>query len=719
MRSTYLLFATGVLLGAAVMYLTHGGDDERVPPAASRESAAGPANAPGAEPALRSIDLLTLATGSVSVAERAALFRLAAEANLASVESLAAQVAALPDIEGRRLALGALLTRYAELDAPAAAAFARTLGLPVAALKPVYVTWARRDARGALAALGELPAREALTLGVALLDVLGNDDLGIARVLGTAPHVDADGFRIEAAIAKATHDPAAALAALLELPAEKASTAYERLAVLFVERDVHGAIAAVDAIADDSRRNELRAAVMRAWARLDPDSLVDYVLDLDPQRRSEALGFGALQAFALVDPQRALRAADEISGEVGNLMRSAALMSMARQDPLAALNFADALPAGVERDRMLDAIALGYGEIDPAGALAWAQTLDAPRVLAQVVFGIARVDGARAIDLLFTLPAANRENLIRLFIANSRLDSAQTAVLADRVLAESPRGRAVQTLANMWAQRAPADALEWLLAHRDGVTSNAIVLAGASLARSDPAAATAYVDRVPSELRAGWLSAVAEGYAQTDARAAASWIAQYRGERGYDAGVAAVAARMARRDPAAAAQLFDSIDPAQAPDAPASARAIAASWARHDTLAAASWARELPEETAAGALSVVASQWAVRDAPAARNWVLSLPPNEARDAALVPIVGAIAGTTAADPSLFDAFSSPAAQQRGIGEAARIVATRDSEIARQLVSRYVTDPDVRRSAERFIAPRTSNAFGSPAPRLPPP
>jgi len=719
-RSTYLLFAAGALSGAAVMYVASGRDDAPAAPSASLKSSAESSQPASAGPALRPVDFLTLVTGSIDVAERAALFRLAAEADRRTLEALAAQVAALPDIEGRRLALEALFTRYAELDAPAAAAFARTLDLPVAALKPLYVTWARRDARGALAGLGELAAREAMTLGVALLDVLGNDDLGIARILSAAPHLDPDGFRVEAAAAKAAQDPQAALAALLELPAEKAAAAFERLAVLFVERDVHGAIAAIDAIADDNRRNQLRAAVMRAWARLDPDALVDYIVDLDPQARGEALGVGGLQAFALVDPKLALRAADEIPGEAGLMMRSAALMSLAREDPLAALNFVETLPAGVERDRMLHTIAESYGEADPAAALAWAQGLGIPGVLQQAVFGIARVDAARAIDLVFTLPTANRENLLRLLVANNRLDAAQTAALADRVLAEAPRSRAVQTLANMWAQRAPADALPWLLAHSDSAASNAIPLAGSSLARRDPAAATAYLDRVPAELRAAWLSAVADGYAQNDPRAAASWIAQYSGERGYDAAAAAVAARMSRQDPAAAARLFASVDPALAPDAAANARTIGSALARQDPIAAASWARELPAATAPGATSVVAGAWVVRDAPAARNWVMSLPANEARDAALVQIVGATAGTTAADASLLDAFSSPAAQQRGIAEAARFVATRDSDVARELVNRYVTDPEVRRSAERFIAERAGYPFANrPPPRLPPP
>jgi hypothetical protein len=286
------------------------------------------------------------------------------------------------------------------------------------------------------------------------------------------------------------------------------------------------------------------------------------------------------------------------------------------------------------------------------------------------------------------------------------------------MLAQASRGRALQTLTSMWARRAPADALPWLLAHADSVAPNVIPQAGLSLARTDPATAIGYLDRVPGELRASWISAVAEGYAQRDAGAAASWVEQYRGERGYDAALAAVAASTARQDPVAAARLLASIDPAQAPDAPASARAIAASWARQDAQAAASWARSLDEDLGLGAVAVVAGQWVARDAAAARHWVMSLPSNSARDAALVQLVGATAGTTDADPALLDAFSSSAAQQQGISQAVRIVAARDTDVARQLADRYVTEPGLRQATERFIEQGSSGpAIGPPAALVP--
>ncbi len=62
-----------------------------------------------------------------------------------------------------------------------------------------------------------------MTIGVALLETFGNDDLGIARVLGAAPQIDPDRFRVEAAIAKAATEPEAAVEDALRLPASKSA----------------------------------------------------------------------------------------------------------------------------------------------------------------------------------------------------------------------------------------------------------------------------------------------------------------------------------------------------------------------------------------------------------------------------------------------------------------------------------------------------------------
>jgi hypothetical protein len=703
-RRTFVLFGGGLVVGAAAMFFAGGRDDATAPDGALERTAMAP-TAAGGERVPRSVEFLTLAIGSVSVAERAALLRLAAEADRRTLEDIATQVAVLPNLAGRRLALEVLFTRYAELDGQAALDFAQKLALPADALAPLFSTWARRDANGALRALGDLDPAMALTLGVAVLDVLGNDGLGIARVLGAASQIDADRFRIEAAVAKTAAEPEEALDDALLLPPSKARLALDRMAVIWSDDDVHGALSAAERIGDDDLRNAFKAAVMRAWARTDPEALIDYVLDLGAEEREEALRSGALQAFSLVDPERALRAAEGISGQLGTMIRRAGLMSLAEDDPLAAIRMVEQMPLGRDREQVLTMIAASYGRLDANAALAWAQSLSPPSsaVMANVLTGLARQDPARAIELAFQAPPADQQRLLQQFVMNSLLSAEQTAEVANRLLAAPGRGPALQQLTQLWAQRQPRDALTWLLANGAQAPEAAVGQAAMSLARTDPSAAIGYLDTVPRELRARWISAVADGYAQTDARAAAGWIQQHRGEAGYDAAVAAIAARTAAAgDAAAGARLLASIDLTQAPGAPASARQIANAWAREDPAAAAAWAHELRNNDAeTAATATIANQWVARDPVAVRNWTFGLPSGAPRDAALVQLLGATAGTPAADPAVLEAFSTAEARQRGVNEAVRVIMQRDPAAARELADRYITDPGTRQATERFF------------------
>ena len=132
-------------------------------------------------------------------------------------------------------------------------------------------------------------APTAMTIGVALLETLGNDDLGIARVLGAAPQIDPDRFRVEAAIAKAATEPEAAVEDALRLPASKSANALTAIATAWAKDDVLGALAHVDYIEDNDRRNAFKGAVLRQWALDDPEALLAYVLDLSADEQDEAM----------------------------------------------------------------------------------------------------------------------------------------------------------------------------------------------------------------------------------------------------------------------------------------------------------------------------------------------------------------------------------------------------------------------------------------------
>jgi hypothetical protein len=398
-------------------------------------------------------------------------------------------------------------------------------------------------------------------------------------------------------------------------------------------------------------------------------------------------------------------------------------MSLARDDPLTALSIAEGLPPGNERQQMLSVVATAYGRTNPDAALAWAQSLSppSPAIVANVLAGLARVDPDRAIDVFFESAEASNQRgpgPFMALISNGALDAAHTAKLADRLFATPNHGSTLQMLTQMWAQRQPHDAARWLLAKGSAAPRTALGQAAMQLARTDPAAAIAYVDTVAPEHRATWISSVADGYAQADARGAASWIAQFRGEPGYHAALAAIAGKTAQSDPSAAARLFDSIDVAEAPGASQEAGRIAQAWAEREPRAAAAWAGAIADaDVRTNALGAVAGQWATRDAAGARGWALGLPTGAGRDAALMRILTtAAATTTTVDAVLVDAFSDAEARQRAVGMAVRVIASRNVPAARQVANQYLTDPA---AAERFIEQgRNGDSFGPSPPRLPP-
>jgi hypothetical protein len=568
----------------------------------------------------------------------------------------------------------------------------------------VLATWARSSPSGALGALADLDAQTAVVAGVALLGVIGNDERGVARVLDAAPQIDADRLRAEAAVANADLDPEAALAAVLRLPARERSAALPRIAAAWVKRDVFGLLAYVDLVTDERLRDELRRAAWREWALLDTEAALEHVAELDVDDQREALDAG-LQAFVLVDPQRALAAAQTWAGEAARLLRRSALMSLAQDDALAALRHVEAMPDGDERAQLLGLVAGSYARADPEAALTWAHALApaSPLAVARALAELARVDPQRTLDLVMEMPAPLQRRTFELLARSNTLDGEHMTQLADRLLAASDRSQALQMFTRLWAQREPEAALSWSLANVANAPRALLAQAGTRLAHTDPRAAIAYLERVPAERRADWLTAVAGGYAQLDARAAAGWVAGHRGEAGYDAAVAAVAARTADTDPVAAAELLGAIDWSRAPDAPAAARGVAARWAERDPSAAARWAAALGDDGARTlATAAVASQWAAGDAAGARTWALELPAGAVRDAALVEVLGATTEGAALDQRLLDAFSAADARERGVGATVRIVAQRDLAAARLIVERYLTDAGARRAAERFIA-----------------
>jgi hypothetical protein len=362
MRRILILLGAGIAIGttiAAYWYLPRDGRTDS--PLDSSTEQTGASSAKALQEARRLIGNLIAAPGSD--AERAARDQLAALHDGVQLESLVQEVvASFRAAPGRRAALEALLSRYAQLDPGGAIRVAHGFGVERQLRAPLYDEWAQADLR---AAPGDLRAVEnpalALEIAIELLRVVGNDERGIARIVAALPSLDQQQFRIEAIVARAGGDPSAALEDALELTSSARSAVLERIAAIWAAQNVHEALRRAALIADDETNALFRAALLREWALTAPDAMLSYISDLDPATQREALATGGWQAFAEMDPIRALEVTEQLPGQVATIVQSAALLNVASGDPLAALAYAQRLPAGPERDDLLAVVAAGYG----------------------------------------------------------------------------------------------------------------------------------------------------------------------------------------------------------------------------------------------------------------------------------------------------------------------------------------------------------------------
>ena len=617
-----------------------------------------------------------------SVAERAELYqRIAGIESTAELERLAratitAQDAAgaLPDAASPSLEL--IFERYFELD-PAGAA---TLGGELlrsrspSLLFSLYLRLAQADINAALTALSQIDdPLAARSVARAVLSGLGADERAYELVLASLQGEAREQFVVDALPQLATTAPRKALDAALALtdPDQRS-----RLAVMVVSswagNAPNEAIAAVNGVADPTLQAQLRAALLRSWR--DTDSLFVYVETLGSDRLSEALMSGLVERLVSADTQRA-----------GALVAK--------------------LPAGEARTRLLPQVGYRYAQQDPEGAVAWARTLDppAPDLVANAVRFVASRDPLRAFDLAGSLDEPQRTQTY-FSIVNGSTDAVQMPALASRVarIDDGPvKTQLIMSLVQLWAERGrdPEGALAWISANEASVPPEAFERVAYLYARSDPAAAAAYVDRVPNRARAAWIAAVTVGYATTDVQGATQFLERFRGEPGFDRGAPQLAMRIAETDPAAAARLLASVG-TRAADGASPEFTIARNWAQRDPAAAAAWAIDLPPLQRTMALQMVTGVWGSRDPDAVRQWALGMPAGDRRDVALAAAVRA-RGAAPPDPALLAAFSQERARQAAMMNTILATAQTDAAAARRLIGEHITDPRMRAQAEEVV------------------
>jgi hypothetical protein len=622
---------------------------------------------------------------SDSTAARADLYRVAAGADAGRLEALIAAAAAEPSSAHRDFELAALLARYAELDPARAVELAREARLGGGVAARLYAAWAELDPDAALAALQAVDAPEdAAAIALAVLPALGSD--GFDRVVAALGAGTIDGGRF--------------------FETEAATMTVASLAQGMARRDLARAIAQLRQIRDPAILQPFQTAVLREWARSDPEGVVDYVASLRPGEQQTALWFGSIRDLARADPRRAFELASRLAPQPRAMLQQTAAQTLAETDARTALRLVDSLPQDPQRQQILMTIAGPYGRQHPDEALAWARSLGDQRgLLGAVIAGIARSDPDRAFALAATAPQAEKYQSVQAAVMSGLMPGADPAAMAERVLAlvdSDSRTIGLSMLIGPWASRAPQQALDWLAANGGRVPEDSYRNAAQAIAEADPATAARYVAQVPTAVRADWIQAVAQAYARTDVEQGVGWLEQVRSEPGYAQGVETLTQRLSQTDPARAARLLATVDGPRR-ERSNSVPFIASQWALRDPAAAAQWVLGLETHAArARAIPSLMSAWANSDPPAARDWSLRLPAGSERDAALgtVLIAAAMGGPTA-DQAVISAFSNRAALERAVMNAVAQLAPNHTARAHEVAATYLPDAGQRARADHVI------------------
>jgi hypothetical protein len=642
------------------------------------------------------------------------------------LESMIGFAAAAPRSHSRDFELTALLGRLAELDPLRAADFAQSAFLETRLLVQAFEALAKVDPDTAIVKLSSVtPAARQRRIALAMLEIIGNDEQGVARLVAALPEEDEVSFEIDALLARAESDPLGTVRALLEIDrATIQSLTLASLAEIVAREDPRGALALAESIDDPNLRRSFQQSVLNAWSQTDTNGLFEFLETAEPALLASS--FNVVQAVADSDPDRLLAMLDRFPPAARSAAMNAVTQAVAERDPIEAIAMLDTMTPGQDKENMLQIIAEAYGRDNPDLALAWVKSLT-PRsdsAMRAVLQGIVQADVDRAIDIMIAELdeqrsgsygiASSLTNPQSFSMTFSLLASsgAEVGRLVDRLLeVAGPQSSAtMSSVVSLWASRDSNAALNWALANSDRLDALALRNVSRQIAEANLDLAISTLDRLPPEQRAGWLEGLVGRIVQQDVDQAISFVERYRGQPGFNEAFGAVLSQIAQTDPTRAAGMLRS-----APDSNSTRTATFAiyrQWANRDPAGAARWAmNEIGDsQLRTTAINEIASTWAAQDSAAAERWIYSLTSGPTRDAAISGLLSTAALVGQFKPGLLDAYSSEAAGQRGASSAIVQVGRTDPDEAARLLDLYVTDPAIRVQAQEELARNSSVSAG---------
>ena len=325
---------------------------------------------------------------------------------------------------------------------------------------------------------------------------------------------------------------------------------------------------------------------------------------------------GASQSAAADSAKRA-RSVEDVMREPGQLARMQSLMELyAGMDAAQLQAEAGKLEGMPMAQRFMASFLLfgRWGEVDPQGALAFANTMGFQGAFVRPT-------------VLQSWASVDPENAAKYFSENPR----EFATMGFGPGGGGPGGDSgASVIASEWAKLDPEAALAWANTLNGRDKSAALNSVISEMAAKDPTKAAQVAATLTGDDQIRAYSEIAEKWSSTDFAAAEAWIQTLPAES-RDRALASALETLALTDPEGAAAKVASLPEGRERDG--AIEDIAGPWARKDPAAAAAWVSQQTTEDMDDAIRAVIGPWAGQDSAAALTWIQSQPQGELRDEA--------------------------------------------------------------------------------------
>lgn len=320
--------------------------------------------------------------------------------------------------------------------------------------------------------------------------------------------------------------------------------------------------------------------LLTRWGTLDAEGALAYTQSMKNRKRAGQASMQVLRVLASQDPEKAKQWLTTLTdnpeaknGWMGHFYAGTVATEWVRQDPEAALAWANSLPDSQRRGALGGALET-IAATNPIQAAEFAMNLDPGKERSEVIGKIAEswAESApkEALDWAMTLPGEDGEAAIRQAISGwAEVDAPAAAAFVDGIPVEERSDSQIREVANRWASQEPAAAAQWLDSQPDGRgKTDAMGHVVWNWTNADPQAASAWLIEQPAgEARDRGIGALSKATFDSDPAAAVIWAAEISNEQTRTASLQRGVRGWLERDPEAARQWLNTTDAISAEEA--------------------------------------------------------------------------------------------------------------------------------------------------------